>query len=129
MRLESILDDTEKGYYDYALEKDIISFGPTIEQIVQDVFDGIRPSVISARFHNSVANALLEVVGEVSMIYGLKDVVLSGGTFQNAYLCNLLYKHLKRYNYNVYLHSSVPQNDGGIALGQLAVAASVTAQK
>ena len=129
MRLESILDDTEKGYYDYALEKDVISFGPTIEQIVQDVFDGISPSVISARFHNSVANALLEVVGEVSKIYGLKDVVLSGGTFQNAYLSNLLYKHLKRYNYNVYLHSSVPQNDGGIALGQLAVAASITAQK
>lgn len=129
MRLESVLDENEGGYYDYALEKDVIYFGPAIEQIVQDVFEGTKPSVISARFHNSVVNALLEVVSELSMIYGLKDVVISGGTFQNACLSNLLYRDLRKYNYNVYLHSSVPQNDGGIALGQLAVAASVRAQK
>ncbi len=123
MRLESVIDNTEKGFYDYSLESGIISFGPTIEQITNDRLNSVAVSRISARFHNSVANALIEAVGEVAQLSGIRKVVLSGGTFQNSYLTSSVYNALKKYNYNVYLHSTVPPNDGGLALGQMAIAA------
>lgn len=123
MRLESILDKSERAYYDYVLESGIISYGPTIEQIVEDLLNGVVPSIISTRFHNTVVNSLLEVVAEISQETGLRSVVLSGGTFQNRYLSDSLFKNLNKYNYKVYLQGAVPQNDGGIALGQLAIAA------
>jgi hydrogenase maturation protein HypF len=123
MRLESVLDASEKGYYDYSLERDTISFGPTIEQLVEDMLNGVRPGAISARFHRSVVNALVETVSEVSQSTGIKTVVLSGGTFQNSYLTDNLFRILKKYSYEVYLHGLVPPNDGGLALGQMAIAA------
>jgi hydrogenase maturation factor HypF (carbamoyltransferase family) len=123
MRLESVLDASEEGCYDYALERDTISFGPTIEQLVEDMLNGVSKGAISARFHRSVVNALVETVSEVSQSTGIKSVVLSGGTFQNSYLTDNLFRILKKYSYEVYLHGLVPPNDGGLALGQMAIAA------
>ncbi len=54
---------------------------------------------------------------------GLKKVILSGGTFQNRYLLANLEPALRNSGFDVYAHSRIPSNDGGIALGQLAIAA------
>ena len=53
---------------------------------------------------------------------GINRVGLSGGVYQNKYFFNTVYAKLNRRNFNILTHSEVPANDGGIALGQIAVA-------
>jgi hydrogenase maturation protein HypF len=58
-------------------------------------------------------------------IYGIKEVVLSGGVFQNSYLLEGLYKKLMDDGYRVYINELVPTNDSGISVGQAAVVQSI----
>jgi hydrogenase maturation protein HypF len=81
--------------------------------------------VIATKFHNTITEASLQMVKKIKAMTGLRKVVLSGGTFQNKYLLESLEKMLVNNNFEVFTHSLVPCNDGGIALGQLAVAARV----
>jgi hydrogenase maturation protein HypF len=55
---------------------------------------------------------------------GIRRVVLSGGVWQNALLLELTVCSLKEAGFEVYTHRRVPTNDGGLALGQVAVAAA-----
>jgi len=52
-------------------------------------------------------------------------VCLSGGTFQNVYLVERAVTNLRAKGFEVFLHSKVPPNDGGVSLGQAAIANSV----
>jgi hydrogenase maturation protein HypF len=63
------------------------------------------------------------IVEKIRKETGLKKVVMSGGTFQNRYLLGNLEPRLKRSGFDVYTQNLIPSNDGGIALGQLAIAA------
>jgi hydrogenase maturation protein HypF len=74
-------------------------------------------SLIAARFHN----ALVNWIAEVAAAAGLKQIVLSGGVFQNRYLTERAAAVLESQGYAVYTHQRVPPNDGGIALGQAAM--------
>ena len=60
---------------------------------------------------------------------GIDKVVLSGGVFQNKYLLDGTISILEENHFKVYAHAAVPTNDGGIALGQLAVASKRREQK
>lgn len=122
IRLESIIDKSCKEFYNYE-RNNTISFAPTIKEIVQDVVSGVDNSIISTKFHNTVINVIRDVVIEIRSKDYNNNVVLSGGTFQNKYLLSNLEKVLKENGFNVYSHSKVPTNDGGIALGQLVIAA------
>lgn len=102
-----------------------IDFRPTIESIVVDVRKNTETGVISARFHNTVAAVIVEVSRRLRGIEGLNGVCLSGGTFQNFYLLNRAVAGLNKYGFDVYLHSKVPPNDGGISLGQAVIANEV----
>jgi hydrogenase maturation protein HypF len=79
-------------------------------------------SVISARFHNTIAEAVLETCCRIRERDQLNRVCLSGGTFQNVYLSERLAAGLERLGFGVFWHSAVPANDGGIALGQAVIA-------
>jgi hydrogenase maturation protein HypF len=57
--------------------------------------------------------------------YNPNKVVLSGGSFQNKYLSEHLIKELKHKNFKVYNHQNIPSNDGGISLGQIAIASKI----
>ena len=57
------------------------------------------------------------------------NVVFSGGTFQNRILTELCIDVLERENYKVWINERVPSGDGGIALGQLVMAAMKTMEK
>ena len=72
----------------------------------------------SARFHNT----LVDMVVEVAKRFGEKNVVLSGGCFQNRYLTERMVSRLVSSGYRPYWHQRVPPNDGGIALGQIMAA-------
>jgi hydrogenase maturation protein HypF len=95
---------------------------PTIEGIVRDVAAEKPASHISACFHNTLAEAIVEVCARIAKTEGLQRVCLSGGTFQNLYLLARTVKGLRRSGLEVFLHSLVPANDGGISLGQAVIA-------
>ena len=79
-------------------------------------------SLISAKFHNTVAQAILEVSELIRKETSLEKVVLSGGVFQNKYLLEKTIQKLTQKMFKVYTNHQVPVNDGGISLGQLVVA-------
>jgi len=122
MRLESAIQQGEKNAYPYFSDK-TIDIRPTIESIVQDITMGVDPGLISARFHNTITAIILETVTIISKDRGINKVALSGGTFQNRYLSERIENQLKEKGFEVLVPLQLPANDGGIALGQLAIAA------
>ena len=102
-----------------------LDFRPAIRRIVRETDAGEAPAIVSARFHNTVAAALVETCRLIRTESGLNRVCLSGGTFQNVTLLRLAVSGLSSAGFEISLHSRVPPNDGGIALGQAAVAAEL----
>jgi hydrogenase maturation protein HypF len=87
---------------------------PLLSSVLADRHAGIATALIAARFHNALVNWIVEV----AVSNKLKQVVLSGGVFQNRYLTERASGVLESRGFDVYTHQRVPPNDGGIALGQ-----------
>ena len=121
MRLESIVKHNFKESYPFSLSK-TICFDATIRGIVEDVVQGIDRATIATKFHNTIISSIFETAKSIRDTESINKVVLSGGVFQNKYLLEGTIKILSENNFEVYSHATVPTNDGGIALGQLAVA-------
>lgn len=121
MRLESlVLHDCTESYPFQNLET--ICFGQTIRNIVEDIKCGIDKDTIATKFHNTIISVIFEFANSIRLKQGINKIALSGGVFQNKYLLEGALEILQKNNFEVYSHSKVPANDGGIALGQLAVA-------
>jgi hydrogenase maturation protein HypF len=111
--------------YPFDITADIpwqIDLRPMIEQIVRDVLGAKATGWISAAFHNTVAAIVVEVCIRLKAADGIDLVCLSGGTFQNVYLVERTVASLRDNGFEVFLHSKVPPNDGGISLGQAVIA-------
>ena len=124
IELETTAGDPDATPYPFELTEGQaweIDFHPTIERIVSSAE---TPATISARFHNTVAAAIAETCRRIGRESGLRRVCLSGGTFQNVRLLTRTVALLRAADFGVYLHANVPPNDGGIALGQAAIAAA-----
>jgi hydrogenase maturation protein HypF len=89
-------------------------WGPLISAVMADKIAGVPVARIAARFHNALVQWILEVASSAK----LKQIVLSGGVFQNRYLTEHAAVTLESRGFQVYAHQRVPPNDGGIALGQ-----------
>jgi hydrogenase maturation protein HypF len=122
MRFENIASGTIEIAYPFDFDE-VISFEPTIQEIVQDLQDGVNVSETSAKFHNTIVNVIFAVTSQIRKETSLKKVALSGGTFQNKYILSRLELILAREKFEVFSQCKIPSNDGGIALGQLAIAA------
>ncbi len=122
MRLEAAIRESHDEYYDYTLDADVISFAPVIEALAMDIVNGRSASFVSVKFHNTILNVIVQVARQLSQQYGLKKVVLSGGTFQNKFILSNAERLLQKAGFTVFTHERVPSNDGGIALGQISVA-------
>jgi hydrogenase maturation protein HypF len=96
----------------------VIDWEPMIWAILDDVRGGVSPGMISARFHNTLA----EIIAAVARQLGEDRVVLSGGCFQNRYLTEHTVQRLRHDGTRAYWHQRIPPNDGGIALGQIMAA-------
>jgi hydrogenase maturation protein HypF len=94
-----------------------------IKQIIADIHEGTADGVISAKFHNTIAAVLLEMAKGARESKKLSTVALSGGVFCNRYLTNRLVNLLKENDFRVLFNRDVPSNDGGISVGQAAIAA------
>jgi hydrogenase maturation protein HypF len=95
-----------------------------IRAIVEDIQQGVPSSRIAGRFHRSIAELLALACFDVREQSGLGVVALSGGVFQNRLLLEQLMARLEEMAFQVYINRRVPPNDGGLSLGQLAVAAA-----
>ena len=93
---------------------------PLVRAVLADRAAGVPIGRIAARFHN----ALAELAVAIARRAGLPQVALSGGCFQNALLSQRVRRGLLQAGFTVYTQRHVPPGDGGIALGQVLVAAS-----
>jgi hydrogenase maturation protein HypF len=96
---------------------------PLVRAIVEDLDRGAGAAVVGGRLHVTLANAIAEACARIRDHAGLEVVALSGGCFQSRLLTLLTVDRLLRLGFEVLLHRRVPPNDGGVALGQAAVAA------
>jgi hydrogenase maturation protein HypF len=102
----------------------IIDTRPLIRAIADDLAGGVSPPIIARKFHSTLVEIIAEVCAKIAEPDDVRDVVLSGGVFMNALLSSEVAARLSRDNFRVYRHKTVPANDGGLSLGQAAVAAS-----
>ncbi|MBD2483800.1 carbamoyltransferase HypF [Planktothrix sp. FACHB-1365] len=128
MALEFAIDNLETDeYYPFewcdlpqALEKgenlNYFNWEATIKAILQDKINQKPINLISAKFHNTLVEAVLEIARKL----GEKTITLSGGCFQNQYLIERMIKRLCQEQFQVYWSQKIPPNDGGLALGQAA---------
>ncbi|MEV6021402.1 carbamoyltransferase HypF [Streptomyces sp. NPDC051997] len=96
---------------------------PVLAAAVADVRAGVAAGAVARRFHRAVTDLVLEVCAVARRRTGIGTVALSGGVFCNALLTEGCGAVLERDGFTVLRHHRVPPNDGGLALGQLAVAA------
>ena len=122
MRLEAAIEQNIDESYNFKIGENI-SMKKTFIEIIEDLKNNIPASKISAKFHNTIINIIFAVVFETSEKYKINKVVFSGGSFQNRYILERIEKLLTAKGFEVFSHSKIPSNDGGIALGQLAIAA------
>ena len=121
MRLEAQVQKSCLDSYPFSIGK-TICFDDTIRGIVDDLIRNSDIKIIASKFHNTIVSAIFEAVNAIRAREGINKVVLSGGVFQNKYMLEGTISLLKRHDFEVYAHAAIPTNDGGIALGQLAVA-------
>ncbi len=124
MELEFALSGarTKESYTFEMIEEDgriIADWESMIRGVLDDLGKSVAPSVISARFHNTLA----EIIDWTAIELGEPRVVLTGGCFQNRYLAEEVILRLRTSGLKPYWHQRIPTNDGGIALGQIAAAA------
>lgn len=101
-----------------------IDVRPVIAAIVDELRSATEASVVARRFHNTVVEMIRVTTERIGQTHGISAVVLTGGVFQNALLVDGARQQLLNSGFDVYLHHVVPANDGGLSLGQLAVAAA-----
>jgi hydrogenase maturation protein HypF len=118
-----VVDDAARGYA-FEVGARQVEAAPVVAAVAADVRAGVPARVIAARFHAGVAEMLLEVCRRLRAQTGLREVALSGGVWQNATLLRLSVARLERAGFDVHTHRQVPANDGGLALGQAAIAAT-----
>jgi hydrogenase maturation protein HypF len=121
MRLESVAIETTESY-PFEING-VISFKKTFNEILNDLAKGIDTGLISGKFHNTIVQLIVKVAIITREETAINSVVLSGGSFQNRILLKKAEDSLKDANFAVFSQSAIPSNDGGIALGQLAIAA------
>jgi hydrogenase maturation protein HypF len=114
-----IVDETEPWVFDP---------GPLWRALVDGRRRGLSASVLAAWVHSSVSELIIELAKRLRNATGLSVVALSGGVFQNLRLLGMAHSGLKAQGFEVLIHRRVPTNDGGLALGQAAVAWAMSQQ-
>jgi len=125
IELEAIAAEAQAagaGSYRFAVAAGEIDPRPVLRAIVEDLRSGRSRAAIAAGFHLAVADLIAGTAEALSRTSGLNRVALSGGVFQNVLLCDLVRARLGGSGLELLTHQAVPPNDGGLALGQAAVA-------
>jgi len=126
MELEFVIHQEVRATYSFVVTDAatmVVDWELAIRELLADVERGEEAGVVSAKFHNTLVEAIVAIAGKV----GEKRVVLTGGCFQNRYLTERTVERLREENFRPYWHQRIPPNDGGIALGQVVAASWASA--
>lgn len=97
---------------------------PVLDGILSDINKNTATSCIAKRFHLTCAEMIAAALIKESSESGIRNVILTGGVFQNKLLTEILISRLQKEDLNVYYQTKIPCNDGGIPVGQLAAIAA-----
>ncbi len=127
MLLESACDESAIGHYHIRVSDSQpiqLDWRPLVEQVLNDREADVETATMAMRFHRGLATAIIDLCGS----YPELPVVLGGGVFQNKVLVQLLSEEFDKSKQRLGLPGWIPPNDGGLAAGQLAIAAASTRQ-
>jgi hydrogenase maturation protein HypF len=124
IELERLAAEDVTDGYPAAVGSGVIGAGDLVRAVVADLRRGVDPAVVAARFHHGLAAALVAAATGAARDRGRDTVALSGGVFQNQLLLAAVRTGCEAVGLRVLVHSRLPCNDGGISLGQVAVAAA-----
>jgi hydrogenase maturation protein HypF len=110
------------GTYPVRILDNEYRYEPVIRGVVNDLLNEVPGGIISGRFHNTISEMICNGAERIAETTGLKKVALSGGLFQNKIITEKVVSRLDREGFAVFTNKKVPCNDGGISLGQLAIA-------
>jgi hydrogenase maturation protein HypF len=113
------------GAYPFPLIGDELDFRPLLDAVVRDRLSGQPPQEIARAFQRGIAQGLGHALKQLARETTLDTVVLSGGVFQNELLLEDLKTLLAGEPLTIWTNHAVPANDGGISLGQAALAAFI----
>ncbi|WP_260478150.1 carbamoyltransferase HypF [Nonomuraea sp. WAC 01424] len=125
--LEQRADPYETGSYAATITEGdllVVHAADLVRAAAADVAAGTGTGTIAGRFHNGVADAVVRCCVMLRDDTGLNTTALSGGVFQNALLLERTVERLRAAGFRVLTHTRVPPGDGGVSLGQAAVAAA-----
>jgi len=125
IEFEALAQPQEKRAYPFEYNGGTIKAGSMFQALIADIHSGVPISTISARFHNGLANIILEVCQAMRREFKVEEVALSGGVWQNMTLLKKTIPLLERSDFTVYIHQQVPANDGGLSLGQAVIASQL----
>jgi hydrogenase maturation protein HypF len=100
-----------------------LDFRPLLRAVVDDRRQGRDPCAIARAFHGGIASGVVDAAVTLCAIADLRIVVLSGGVFQNELLLDTVHEGLRAAGLELWINHQVPPNDGGLSLGQAALAA------
>ena len=118
--------DAGSGAYRFGIDADTFDPRPAIASAVRDVREGAPAGAIARRFHRGLSRLVVEACARIRESSAISTVALSGGVWQNMLLLEDCSAALERDGFTVLVHRRVPANDGGLCLGQAAVAAAKT---
>jgi hydrogenase maturation protein HypF len=102
----------------------VVDTRPLIRAVAEEAARGVPAARIARHFHSTVVALIVAVCKRLRRVTGIEAVALSGGVFLNALLTSEASTRLTEDGFRVYRHRLVPPNDGGLSLGQLAIAAA-----
>ena len=108
--------------YPFEIEDGVFRVGELLKRVIEDLRENKSASLIGARFHQTVCMMALEASKYAHQKSGVNEVILSGGVWQNQTLLDMARVALSRNDFVVFTHQKTPANDGGLALGQAAIA-------
>lgn len=127
MRLQALAEEAPDEVRDYNVEPGpVIGWKSLWRGILSDIRSGEPHSSVAARFHNSLIKVIVKQALRLSNEHGTSTIVLAGGVFQNALLLSGVMEGLVAHGRKVLVSRKYPSNDGGISLGQAAIAAAQT---
>jgi hydrogenase maturation protein HypF len=109
--------------YPFAFDGEEFDFRPLLHALAEDRFRGRNLGEIARAFHRGIATGLFECLTTICGVHSVDTIVLSGGVFQNELLLADLRSLTAPGSLHIWTNSAVPANDGGISLGQAALAA------
>jgi len=93
--------------------------------LLGDIKNGVANNIIAARFHRTIIAAVYELAMQLCCKHEVESIVLCGGAFQNKLLLETLAADFQQAGYKVLIAEQLPINDGGLSLGQAAIAAAI----